>query len=163
MLLDVLVKTSILLETDLRNWVPRLDDNMASHFCCTVPRHLHSPVPPARVPNASNSLFALAALPNDHPHAIKLALQRPQDEDGAVEAIPKSPKVVDKVLLKLGRRSCWSLRSKGKETETVPVGRYDGCDDDARVLSSPEVVEKAREVESEDVNRKKEEGVPQHE
>ncbi|CAK4034803.1 Hypothetical predicted protein [Lecanosticta acicola] len=125
---------------------------MTSRFCCTAPSSrsgVESPVPPYRTPdftNLSNPLFALASLPEDHPHALtpfrharKSLGERARDFD-----ILRSPTLGDKVRLKLGNgKSRMSLKSsKGKghvrEEEQEQEAWFD---EDAHVLSTPEVLD----------------------
>lgn len=123
---------------------------MAAHLCCTHPRQLESPTPPCRPPpGIDDAIFAVASLPADHPHALRLLPRRRHSEAAREDgSILKSPRFADKVRLKLGKKSCKTLRVDGADDGveercgvalgSLPVsGRYD---EDARVLGSEEVL-----------------------
>ncbi|KAF2159184.1 hypothetical protein M409DRAFT_61010 [Zasmidium cellare ATCC 36951] len=127
---------------------------MAAHLCCTHPRQLESPTPPYRPPpGIDETIFAVASLPSDHPHALRFLPRRRHSEVTRVGGgILRSPRLVDKVRMRLGRRSRGVLREgfDGVDEEVVDMqegellgslprsGRYD---EDARVLGSVEVLE----------------------
>lgn len=97
----------------------------ASHFCCTHPQQrIDSPEPPSRPLANIDEIFAAAALPEDHPHALRLPDRKPGTDPGIV----KSPGIASKIKMQFRRRSVKNL-SKEKE--------YDG---DAQRITSQEVL-----------------------
>ena len=83
----------------------------ASNFCCTHPQQrIDTPEPPARPLANIDGIFAAAALPDDHPHALKLPDRKPGMDPGIV----KSPGIANKIKMQFRRRS---LKSLSKERE----------------------------------------------
>ena len=98
----------------------------ASNFCCTHPQQrTDSPEPPPRPLASIDGIFAAAALPEDHPHAMKF-LERSKPE--LDPSIVRSPNIASKIKLQFGRKSMKNL-SKEKE-----------YDEDAHRLTSQAVL-----------------------
>ena len=89
--------------------------------CCINPTRSLSPTEPARRPPSTvnlNTLFAVAALPNDHPHSLKLPVQDRRPPKHLV----RSPSFVGKLKGQLRRRgTVRSLRA-----EVVREGEGEG-------------------------------------
>lgn len=104
------------------------------HLCCPHPSRSLSPTEPARPAIISlDGIFAVAALPEDHPHALKIPERRPGSK--LAKTIIKSPSVVGKLKGQLKRK--WTVRSLRAEV-------YDG---DARRVGSEEVLERVERAE----------------
>lgn len=113
----------------------RIDSMSASNFCCTHPQQrIDSPELPARQLAAIDSIFAAAALPEDHPHALKF----PARKSELHPSIMRSPNMATKIKLQFWRKSMKSL------------GREKDYDEDAHRMSSQEVLNDLEEVPSED-------------
>ena len=107
----------------------------ASNFCCTHPQQrVDSPEPPARHLASLDGIFAAAALPEDHPHALKFADKKPELDPSIV----RSPNFTSKIKLQFRRKS---MKSLGKEKD---------YDEDAHRITSREVLEDVEKVPSED-------------
>lgn len=143
--------------------------NNMNAACCLHPSHNNSrslspnPDEPARPsPLALDSIFALAALPTNHPHALKIGLpvadpEDTQDGDGLL-SVPKSRRVrkspssaafssglVQRVGKKLRRRATFGGSGDGSLLEQgsglgSPLRDEAGFDGDAKRLSSGEVL-----------------------
>ena len=99
----------------------------ATTLCCTQLPRIDSPEPPARPIAAIDEIFAAAALPEDHPHAFRF----PDRKAAAVDAnIIRSPKITDKLRMKLNRKSIKSLHKALTQVD---------YDDDAQAMTSTEV------------------------
>ncbi|EME38544.1 hypothetical protein DOTSEDRAFT_29574 [Dothistroma septosporum NZE10] len=142
--------------------------------CCPFPIHhrtVTSPLPSARPTrgNASqmtlspasrnwlgversgdvSTVFTLASLPPDHPHAFQRVKRRLSDVGERIAEIATSPKLSEKVKMKLGRKSCRSLRPPEMHVDgandTAPqhllpeTMRTDQFDQDAQSLNSSEL------------------------
>lgn len=98
---------------------------MSHALCCIHPQQrIDSPEPPARPPTTIDGIFAAAALPEDHPHAIKF----PQKKLIFEASIARSPNIADRIKLQFRHRSINVLRSDEK------------YDFDAKAMTSTEVV-----------------------
>ena len=101
-----------------------------SHLCCTHPQQrIDSPEPPARPLASFDGIFAAAALPEDHPHALKFPDRKPELD----QSIVKSPTITSKLKQQFRRKSMRSLK-KDKE-----------YDEDANRMSSREVLHSVEE------------------
>ena len=121
-----------------------VDAMSASNFCCTHPQtRIDSPEPPSRPLATIDGIFAAAALPEDHPHALKFPepLRKPE-LDASIAGIVRSPNIASKIKLQFRRNSVKSLR---KEREYDP---------DAHQLSSVEVLNDVGEA----ANKKESQG-----
>ena len=98
------------------------------HLCCTHPQiRIDSREPPPRHLASIDGIFAAAALPEDHPHALQfkdLKEKKPELDP----TIIRSPGFTDKLRMQWRKKSVKSL-SKEKE-----------FDDDAKVITSQEVL-----------------------
>lgn len=107
---------------------------MAHRICC--PRHqdreLISPEPPSRprieMDGALDSALMLGMLPEDHPHGRRFHLS-PVDFN-----ILRSPRIADKIKLKMGRKSSRTLR---KQLSQIMDGPYNT---DAHAMTSNSIV-----------------------
>ena len=102
---------------------------MTPEICCLHPLHRSlSPVEPARPSHTPllslDGIFAVAALPNDHPHSMKISVQDRRPPKNLI----RSPSLVGKLRGQLRRRA--TVRSLRAEI----VGDCEG-DGDARVLA----------------------------
>lgn len=90
-----------------------------SHFCCTHPQQrTDSPEPPARPLANIDGIFAAAALPDDHPHALRFPDRKP----GTDPDIVKSPGIGSKIKMQFRRRSMRSLRKeKTYDSDAHPI------------------------------------------
>lgn len=97
-------------------------------FCCTHPQQrIDSPEPPPRLLASMDDIFAAAALPEDHPHALQFKdLKEKKPELDA--SIVRSPGFADKLKMQWRKKSVRSL-SKDKE-----------YDEDAKAITSQEVL-----------------------
>lgn len=103
----------------------------AANLCCThVQQRTDSPEPPPRPLASIDSIFAAAALPEDHPHAPKLLDRKPEFD----ASIMKSPNFTNKIKQQFRRKS---MNRLGKEKD---------YDDDAHRLSSGEVLQDIEEA-----------------
>lgn len=97
-------------------------------LCCTHPQQrIDSPEPPPRPLASIDGIFAAAALPEDHPHALQfkdLKDKKPELDPSIV----RSPGFTDKLRMQWRKRSVKSL-SKEKD-----------YDDDAKAITSEEVL-----------------------
>jgi len=112
-----------------------------NNFCCAFPhQRVDSPEPPSRLPTTIDGIFAAAALPEDHPHALRFPekIEKPELNRGIV----RSPSVADKIKSQFRRKSMNVLRNERE---------YDG---DARPLTSPEVINNVQVIGEEDVDEK---------
>ena len=105
----------------------------ATALCCKHPSRFDSPVPPARPHNTIDGIFAVAALAEDHPHAFRFLHRKASPIDASILC---SPKLADKIKLKLTRKSTKSLRQALMQVV---------YDDDAQAMTSTEVVQYLRE------------------
>ena len=139
-------------------------------ICCPFPHHrISSPLPSARVPRSNASqqtlspasrhwlgversgevVFALASLPPDHPHAFQRVKRRMSDVGERIAEIATSPRLSEKVKMKLGRKSCKTLRpadmdvdgandaaSQHPPPDSMRTGQFDH---DAQSLNSSEL------------------------
>jgi len=109
----------------------------ASDFCCPHPSRALSPTEPARPAIISlDGIFAVAALPEDHPHALKIPERRPGSK--LAKTLIKSPSVVGKLKGQLRRR------------RTIKSLRAEVYDEDARRIGSEEVLEAVERAERRD-------------
>ncbi|KAK5127576.1 hypothetical protein LTR85_006916 [Meristemomyces frigidus] len=101
---------------------------MSHHnFCCAHPQQrIDSPEPPARPPLTIDSIFAAAALPEDHPHALKFSEKLKPEVPST--SILRSPSIANKIKSQFRRKSLKALRSEEQ------------YDTDARLLTSTEAV-----------------------
>jgi hypothetical protein len=100
---------------------------MPADICCINSHRSLSPTEPARPsPLTLNSLFAVAALPEDHPHSLKL----PVPDRRPPKNLIRSPSFADKLKGQLRRRA------------TVKSLKAEVYDEDARMMSSEEVLER---------------------
>lgn len=98
------------------------------HLCCMHPQQrIDSPEPPPRPLASIDGIFAAAALPEDHPHALHLPGLRDKKPELDL-AIVRSPGLGEKLKMQFRRKSVRSL------------GRERGYDDDATALTSREVL-----------------------
>lgn len=103
----------------------------ASTFCCTQPQQrIDSPEPPSRPIATVDGIFAAAALPEDHPHALKFPDRKPEVD----ASIVRSPNIANRIRLQFRKRSMKSLSHE------------DDYDKDARQMSSQEVIHEAEET-----------------
>lgn len=97
-------------------------------LCCMHPQQrVDSPEPPPRPLASIDGIFAAAALPEDHPHALQfkdLKEKKPELDPSIV----RSPGFADKLKMQWRKKSVKSL-SKEKE-----------YDDDAKAITSREVL-----------------------
>lgn len=106
----------------------------ASDLCCAHPSRALSPTEPARPAIISlDGIFAVAALPEDHPHALKMPERRPGSK--LAKTLIKSPSVVGKLKGQLRRR------------KTIRSLKAEMFDDDARRIGSEEVLEAVERAE----------------
>ncbi|EME88213.1 uncharacterized protein MYCFIDRAFT_169874 [Pseudocercospora fijiensis CIRAD86] len=109
--------------------------NAMHYICCPSRQHrdITSPVPPSRprieMDGALDSMFAQCILPEDHPHGRRFHLS-PVDF-----GILKSPKIADKIKLKMGRKSSRTLR---KQLSQIMDGPYSP---DAHPMTSASIVD----------------------
>ncbi|KAF2771296.1 hypothetical protein EJ03DRAFT_381500 [Teratosphaeria nubilosa] len=96
-----------------------------SRICCAHPQRIDSPEPPARAPVSIDGIFAAAALPEDHPHALRLLHKKPE----LVSGIVRSPGIAAKLKSQINRKSIKALRSS------------DDYDKDNLAMTSTEVVD----------------------
>ena len=107
----------------------------ASNFCCTHPQQrTDSPEPPPRPLASIDGIFAAAALPEDHPHALKFPEKKPELD----ASIFRSLNVANKIRLQFCKRS---MKSLSKE---------DDYDDDAHRVTSQKVLEDVAEASPKD-------------
>src|ERR1700712_4882169 len=101
---------------------------MSHHnFCCAHPQQrIDSPEPPARPPITIDGIFAAAALPEDHPHALRFAEGLKPDLPST--SILRSPNIANKIKSQFRRKSLKALRSDEQ------------YDNDARLMTSTEAV-----------------------
>ncbi|KAK5163765.1 uncharacterized protein LTR77_010438 [Saxophila tyrrhenica] len=105
----------------------------ATSFCCHHPTdRTASPSPPPRPIANLDGIFAAAALPDDHPHALTFQHRAPEVNTGIV----CSPGLGSKLKLQFSRRRSKMSLAKEKDCE--------GWDEDARVVSTREMM---REVD----------------
>ncbi|KAH9817413.1 hypothetical protein Tdes44962_MAKER05537 [Teratosphaeria destructans] len=96
-----------------------------SRICCAHPQRIDSPEPPARAPMSIDGIFAAAALPEDHPHALRLPHKKPE----LVSGIVRSPGIAAKLKSQINRKSIKALRSS------------DDYDKDNLAITSTEIVD----------------------
>lgn len=98
------------------------------HLCCIHPQQrIDSPEPPPRPLASIDGIFAAAALPEDHPHALQFKALKDKKPE-LDPAIVRSPGLADKLKMQFRKKSAKSL-SKEKE-----------YDDDAKAITSREVL-----------------------
>ena len=105
---------------------------MPPPLCCTHPTDPTRPLSPLDPPRPINHIFALAALPEDHPHANALRLPA-RHAPKLSKSIVRSPSFAGKIRGQLRRRR--TVADFGAEVEAG--GFFDG---DAKVLGSGEVL-----------------------
>ncbi|KAK4549746.1 hypothetical protein LTR36_005047 [Oleoguttula mirabilis] len=100
---------------------------MSHHnFCCAHPQQrIDSPEPPPRPPITIDGIFAAAALPEDHPHALNFPERMKPELD---TRIIRSPNIANKIKLQFRRKSLKALRSDEQ------------YDVDAQLMTSTEAV-----------------------
>lgn len=104
----------------------------ANKFCCTHPQErIDSPEPPPRPLANIDGIFAAAALPDDHPHAMRMQDRKP----GTDPDIVKSPGIASKIRMQFRKRSVKSL-SKEKEYD-IDAQRMESKDVLHEVLDEP--------------------------
>lgn len=100
----------------------------SKQICCMHPRQrIDSPEPPSRPLASIDGIFAAAALPEDHPHAVHfkgLKEKKPELDPSII----RSPGFTDKIKLQLRKKS---VKSLSKEAE---------YDDDAKAITSQEAL-----------------------
>jgi hypothetical protein len=98
-------------------------------ICCINPHRSLSPTEPVR-PSALalDGLFAIAALPEDHPHSLNLNLKFADRFRGSPKSLIRSPSFANKLKGQLRRRA------------TVKSLKAEVYDEDARMMTSEEVV-----------------------
>jgi hypothetical protein len=98
-------------------------------ICCMNPHRSLSPTEPAR-PSALalDGIFAVAALPEDHPHSLNLNLKFADRFRGSPKSLIRSPSFANKLKGQLRRRA------------TVKCLKAEFYDEDARQMTSKEVV-----------------------
>ena len=97
-------------------------------FCCMHPQQrIDSPEPPPRPLASIDGIFAAAALPEDHPHALQFK-NMPEKKPELDATIVRSPGFTDKIKMQWRKKSVKSL-SKEKE-----------YDEDAKAITSQEVL-----------------------
>ena len=102
-----------------------VDAMSATNFCCTHPQQrIDTPEPPSRPLASIDGIFAAAALPEDHPHALKFPDRKPELD----ASIVRSPNLASKIKLQFRRKS---MRNLSKEKD---------YDDDAHQMTSQEVL-----------------------
>lgn len=111
----------------------------AATLCCSHPEErIDSPEPPSRPLANLDGIFAAAALPEDHPHALRFPERKPELHGGII----RSPGFASKIKLQFQRK-------KSRMSLGVTEGMdYDG---DAKNLTSPEVLEGIKTPEEEDI------------
>lgn len=103
----------------------------ASNLCCNQPQQrIDSPEPPPRPIATIDGIFAAAALPEDHPHALKFPDRKPELDSNII----RSPNIASKIKSQFRRKSMRSLK-KSEE--------YDG---EAHEMTSLEVLQTVGEV-----------------
>lgn len=109
-----------------------------TNFCCAQPQdRIDSPEPPARPLGTIDSIFAATALPEDHPHALKL----PERKVATNNDIVQSPSITNKIKLQFRRTS---LRSLLKDEE---------YEDDAAQMTLQEVVKDLKNSSNDGINQ----------
>lgn len=102
-------------------------------LCCTHPeQRIDTPEPPSRPLASIDGIFAAAALPEDHPHALSFSHKKPQLDDSIV----RSPGWGDKLRM----QGLWGRKKSVKRLRKE--GEYDG---DARVITSRDVSGEVRD------------------
>ena len=95
------------------------------NLCCAHPQQrIDSPEPPPRLPFAIDSILIAAALPEDHPYALKFVDKKPEEHVGII----RSPNVANKIKQHFRRRSLKALRNDEQ------------YDDDVQPMTSTEAV-----------------------
>ena len=115
----------------------------SNNLCCMHPMtRTDSPEPPPRPLASLDGIFAAAALPEDHPHALRF------DKKAELDAsIVRSPNIAEKIRAKLRRKSMGGLSEEGekgegdKDDKVGSLGRETVYDGDARRITSGEVAE----------------------
>jgi hypothetical protein len=98
-------------------------------ICCINPHRSLSPTEPARpTPLALDGIFAVAALPEDHPHSLNLNARFAERFRGSPKSLIRSPSFANKLKGQLRRRA------------TVKSLKAEVYDEDARQMTSEEVV-----------------------
>ena len=84
---------------------------MSHHtFCCIHPQQrIDSPELPSRPPVSIDSIFAAAALPEDHPHAVRFVERKKPDTPAS--NIIRSPNLAKKIKSQFRRKSLKGLRN----------------------------------------------------
>lgn len=99
---------------------------MAHSLCCMHPQQrVDSPEPPSRAPLMLDGVLAAAALPEDHPHALRFPDKKPE----MAYSIVRSPGIASKLKSQFRRKSLQVLRNDGL------------YDQDARPVTSLEVID----------------------
>jgi hypothetical protein len=116
-----------------------------AHLCCIHPPRALSPTEPARPAVISlDGIFAVAALPEDHPHALHLRDADRKVSSSLTKRLVRSPSIAAKLKGQLRRRR--TLRELAGRAEVASL-RAEVHDDDARTLESEELRQRFDEEE----------------